>query len=73
MDGRDAAEERLLLALRTVEGAHVSLLDVLGLSTDAAPVAPLVADGFLTLDSDRVTATPRGRPVLDGVLRALLV
>ncbi|TFW14620.1 radical SAM family heme chaperone HemW [Brevundimonas intermedia] len=68
----DAAEERFLLALRTTEGAPVGLLSALELSPDRAPVADLIADGFLMLQDDRLIATARGRPVLDGVLKALL-
>ena len=68
----DDAEERLLLALRTTEGAPVALLSALGLSPEGAPVADLIADGFLMLKADRLIATERGRPVLDGVLKALL-
>lgn len=68
----DASEERLLLALRTTEGAPVALLSALGLSPEGAPVADLIADGFLMLKADRLIATERGRPVLDGVLKALL-
>lgn len=68
----DAAEERLLLALRTTEGAPVALLSALGLSPEDAPVADLIADGFLMLKADRLIASERGRPVLDGVLKALL-
>ena len=72
LDAAGAAEERLLLGLRTVEGAPVGLLADLGRSADAAPTADLIADGFLRLSGDRLVATPRGRPVLDGVLKALL-
>ncbi|WP_428153062.1 radical SAM family heme chaperone HemW [Brevundimonas sp.] len=68
----DAAEERFLLALRTTEGAPVALLSALDLSPKRAPVADLIADGFLRLQDDRLIATARGRPVLDGVLKALL-
>ena len=68
----DAAEERFLLALRTTEGAPVVLLSALDLSPDRAAVADLIADGFLTLQGGRLIATARGRPVLDGVLKALL-
>jgi putative oxygen-independent coproporphyrinogen III oxidase len=68
----DAAEERVLLALRTTEGAPVGLLSALDLSPTHAPVADLIADGFLILKGDRLIATARGRPVLDGVLKALL-
>jgi oxygen-independent coproporphyrinogen-3 oxidase len=68
----EAAEERLLLGLRTTEGAPAALLSTLGLSLERAPVADLIADGFLILQDDQLIATPRGRPVLDGVLKALL-
>ena len=34
--------------------------------------ADLIADGFVARDGDRVAATAKGRPVLDGVLKALL-
>ena len=68
----DAAEERLLLALRTTEGAPATLLSTLGLSPEGAPVADLIGDGFLMLKAERLIATERGRPVLDGVLKALL-
>lgn len=69
---RDAAEERFLLGLRTVEGVEIAALPMLGLDPAAPPVADLIADGFLTVEAGRLTATARGRPVLDGVLRALL-
>ena len=68
----DAAEERLLLGLRTVEGVPTGLLGDLDLSLGSPPVSDLMADGFLTVSRERLVATPRGRPVLDGVLTALL-
>jgi len=72
LDAASAAEERLLLGLRTVEGAPVALLADLGLSPDAGKAADLIIDGFLGVASGRLFATPAGRPVLDGVLKALL-
>jgi len=72
LDPRGAAEELVLLGLRTVEGVPLTLLTTLGLSEQAGPLADLIADGFLTLDEGRVAATATGRPVLDAVLRALL-
>lgn len=72
LDAAGAAEERLLLGLRTVEGAPVGVLGDLGLSPEAEPTADLIADGFLAVMDGRLVATPRGRPVLDGVLKALL-
>jgi oxygen-independent coproporphyrinogen-3 oxidase len=70
---RDAAEEKVLLGLRTVEGAALGDLAVLGRAEMTEPLAGLVADGFLAVAAGRVRATAAGRPVLDGVLRALLV
>lgn len=70
LSAHDAAEERLLLALRTAEGADLSTLTPLDL-TDR--IATLAEDGFVTVTDGRLAATPRGRKLLDGVLRALLV
>jgi len=70
---RDAAEEKVLLGLRTVEGAALADLATLGRAVETQPMAGLIADGFLDVDAGRIRATPAGRPVLDGVLRALLV
>ena len=69
---RDAAEERVLLGLRTVEGVALTDLAALGRTAEAEPLAGLIGDGFLDLAMDRVRATRAGRPVLDGVLRAML-
>ena len=70
---RDAAEEKVLLGLRTVEGVALADLVMLGRTARAEPLAALLADGFLAVEAGRVSATMTGRPVLDGVLRALLV
>jgi putative oxygen-independent coproporphyrinogen III oxidase len=70
---RDAAEEKVLLGLRTVEGVALDALTMLGRTADAEPLAGLISDGFLAVEAGRVRATTAGRPVLDGVLRALLV
>ncbi len=68
-----AAEERVLLGLRTVEGVPLDVLSQLGRGLDGGPLADLIDDGFLSVSGDRVAATRAGRPVLDGVLKALLV
>lgn len=68
----DAAEERLLLGLRTVEGVSLPDLKALDLSPDQGRLTDLLADGFLKLEHDRIAATATGRPVLDAVLKALL-
>ena len=69
LNAEGAAEERVLLGLRTVEGVEGAAFETLGLS---GKVAELAGDGFLTHQQGRVIATAKGRPVLDGVLKALL-
>jgi oxygen-independent coproporphyrinogen-3 oxidase len=73
LDPQAAAEERILLGLRTVEGASLADLNELGRTAEAGPLADLAEAGFLKITAGRVIATRAGRPVLDGVLRALLV
>ncbi|MGX1745908.1 MULTISPECIES: radical SAM family heme chaperone HemW [unclassified Brevundimonas] len=70
---QDAAEEKVLLGLRTVEGVSLATLAVLERSLASGPLAELIAGGFLEPTGDRVRATVRGRPLLDAVLKALLV
>lgn len=67
---REAAEERVLLGLRTVEGVDSALL-----ASIAVPgaIETLTAHGFLEPVGHNLRATAKGRPVLDGVLKALLV
>ena len=72
LDPDAAAEERVLLGLRTVEGAAMADLSALGRTTNAGPLAGLIEAGFLAGKGGRVVATAAGRPVLDGVLKALL-
>jgi len=69
LDLRAAAEERLLLGLRTVEGVALTDLAALDLT---GRVEGLAEDGFLVIADGRVAATATGRPVLDAVLKALL-
>lgn len=65
----EAAEERILLGLRTVEGAAVADLATLDRTARAEA---LIADGFLIRTGDRIAATAAGRPVLDALLKSLL-
>ena len=69
---RDAAEEKILLGLRTVEGVALTEMGVVGRTLTTEPLAGLIGDGFLALEAGRVRATTTGRPVLDAVLGALL-
>ncbi|MBI5942206.1 MAG: coproporphyrinogen III oxidase [Caulobacterales bacterium] len=69
----EAAEERLLMGLRTYEGVGIEELAALGLTASHPAVAGLVEQGLLAEDPQRLRATPAGRFVLDGVTRALIV
>jgi oxygen-independent coproporphyrinogen-3 oxidase len=62
---REAAEERLLMGLRTLEGVGLEEVAALGLGPDAAVVRDLVGAGLLNAAGGRLTATPGGRLVLD--------
>ena len=67
----EAAEERLLTGLRTVEGVALADLEPLGLSGTTGRLTQLVDAGLLTLTADTLTATPTGRLVLDRVTAEL--
>lgn len=70
LSAEDAAEERVLLGLRTVEGVDAAILAAVVMP---GAVETLIADGFLETGGGRVQATATGRPLLDAVLKALLV
>lgn len=72
LDAASADEERVLLGMRTLEGVPLVVLERVGLSTGEGPLAQLLEDGFVEVWHNRVRATRRGRPLLDGVLRMLL-
>ena len=69
MDATGAAEEQVLLGLRTVEGAPMRAFEALGIADKALGLAE---DGFLMINQNRAIASLKGRPVLDAVLKALL-
>jgi oxygen-independent coproporphyrinogen-3 oxidase len=64
---RDAALERVLMGLRTIEGVEASELAALDLS--AGRMADLA--GWLQIEGGRLVATGRGRPVLDRLVTEL--
>ena len=68
---RTAAEERLLMGLRTDEGVAFADLAALKLSPDSARVRDLVEEGFLAPRADRLVATARGRLLLDAMTARL--
>jgi oxygen-independent coproporphyrinogen-3 oxidase len=63
----EAAEERLLMGLRTVEGVRLAELAPLALSK----LSDLAEAGFIRIADGRLHATARGRPVLDRVIQEL--
>lgn len=73
LSAQDAAEERIVLGLRTIEGVSLERLAAVGRPADDAVVADLIEMGLLQRSGDRVRASERGRPVLDAILRQLLV
>ena len=67
LTAEEAAEERLLMGLRTVEGVPLAELQPLPLSE----LPDLEQAGFVRVAGDRLYATALGRPVLDRVIREL--
>jgi oxygen-independent coproporphyrinogen-3 oxidase len=67
LTAEEAAEERLLMGLRTVEGVPLAELHPLPL----AKLPDLEQDGFVRVGKGRLYATAQGRPVLDRVIREL--
>ncbi len=68
----DAAHEHLLMNLRLAEGIDLAAYRARwGTAPDTARIASLVEDGLVTLDGDRLTATPRGRLLLNSVIAEL--
>jgi len=68
----DAAREHLLMNLRLAEGIDLAAYRARwNRAPEPAKVAPLVGEGLLTFKDERLTATPRGRLVLNSVIAAL--
>ncbi|MEY3307797.1 MAG: hypothetical protein RLZZ413_1835 [Pseudomonadota bacterium] len=66
------AQEYVLMGLRLSEGLDPARLKAIsGLSLPAAALSDLSALNLITTGGGRVTATPRGRMVLNGVIRRL--
>jgi len=68
----DAAREHLLMNLRLSEGLDLDAYRARwGVTLDASRIDALVQEGLLRLDGARLTATPRGRLVLNALIAAL--
>lgn len=69
---RETAEEYLLMALRLVEGMDLSRFTALrGEPLDETRLDALIAEGLLTRNGARLTATPSGRLVLERLILEL--
>ncbi|WP_112320864.1 radical SAM family heme chaperone HemW [Oceanibium sediminis] len=70
----EQAEEYLMMALRLAEGVELERYQGLGGVLPGQDVLDdLVSGGFLDTRGSRIIATEMGRPVLNAVLRALMV
>ena len=69
LTAREAAQERLLMGLRTVEG--VARAELAALTLDPSVIGALAEAGLLSTPGDRLVATPDGRRVLDRVVLEL--
>jgi oxygen-independent coproporphyrinogen-3 oxidase len=69
----EAAREHLLMNLRLAEGLDLTAYEKRwNTSLDAAKIAALVEQGFLSRQSGRLTATPSGRLLLNRVIGELV-
>lgn len=70
----EQALEYLMMSLRLTEGADVKRYQTLaGQPLPENRIDSLVADGFMTKSGDRIAATVTGRPILNALLRELLI
>lgn len=71
---QDQAVEMLMMGLRLVEGVALDRFAALnGAPLDETRIVGLEADGLVARGDGRLRATDAGRPLLNGVLRTLLV
>jgi len=70
---QERAEERLLMGLRIAEGVRWDEIAALGLAPGSARIAELAQHGLVTVDAAGLRATASGRPLLDGIIRTLIV
>jgi len=69
----EQATEYLLMGLRLAEGIDVERYETLsGRSLDPVKLAGLQGLGLITVTRHRLAATPRGRHVLNGIIRELM-
>ena len=69
----ERAEEYLMMSLRLAEGTDLKRFEALsGTPLNEAKLGELAELGFVDVGSTHLAATPKGRPVLNGILRELL-
>ena len=69
----EAAREHLLMNLRLAEGIDLVAYEKRwGTRPQAQKIAAMAEQGFVTLDNDRLTATPSGRLLLNRVIEKLV-
>ncbi|OAI44185.1 coproporphyrinogen III oxidase [Rhizomicrobium sp. SCGC AG-212-E05] len=69
----EAAREHLLMNLRLAEGIDLAAYEKRwSTRPEAMKIAAMQEQGFVTLENDRLTATPRGRLLLNRVIDKLL-
>jgi oxygen-independent coproporphyrinogen-3 oxidase len=74
LSATDQAVEHLMMGLRLAERVDLDRhARLAGAPLDPARVAPLEGVGLVRREGARLAATPTGRPLLDAILRALLV
>jgi len=70
----EQALEYLMMSLRLSEGADIKRYQSLaGHALPENRIESLVSDGFITQLGDRIAATATGRPILNALLRELLI
>lgn len=69
----EQAVEFLMMGLRLSEGVDLGRMDRLSdITLNRRNLEQLITDDFVALDGDTLAATPKGRPVLNALLRQLL-
>lgn len=70
----EQAEEYLMMSLRLAEGSEIARYERLaGRELPPAPLSGLLEAGVVEISQERLMATRSGRPILNGILRELLV
>ena len=73
LSGADQANEYLLMSLRLQEGTNLSRFGRLGGTLQTERMDALIEQGFLEHQDNILTATREGRPLLNALLRELMV